>query len=1673
MKSLFNYLKKIPNHSSDSPRASEVNSDPQPKGFNLMGVTNLAKATLPILVTGSALLVSTPTQVAGQVGIDASLATGPRPYSLRYSADVPGNMVAIGNASLICDRTNASCSNGLATGNVGNNGGGLTMQMLDSDSDSSTFNSSSADLTLPAGANVLFAGLYWGGTSDGATTPAPDASKRNEALLATPGGGYQTVTADTFTSIDNSATSGWDVYSSFADVTSLVQGAGSGTYTLANVQASTGRGFTYPNAGWSLIVVYEDPSEPRRNMTVFDGYDFSGFNTGNTQTLTGLRTPPTPGFDVFMGAFAGDGEPDTSGDTLSINNTPVSDAVNPSNNFYNGTISQYGSHVTSRTPNDPYNMVVDIDLLDLTAWNQANNVIPTNATSVDLNLSTSGDGIWPMVYFFAVEVFEPNLVTQFEKSTPQTSYQNGDTIAYSISVTNTGNDNAVNTVITDVVPTGTTFVPGSLKINGVTKTDGATDEAEFDGTNVIFRVGTGANTTQGGQLNINETVTMSFEVTVTAAPGETVCNQASIDYEGQASGNQASGTSDDPNTATFGDCTEITVTPPTTSLDYGDAPDTTASTGNGDYQTLSANSGPSHTIDNTTYLGAGVTADTDGFGDGTDNNNNATDDTDDGVQINSASLQGETLPIGDNVTLDITTAGSGVLNAWIDWNADGDFDDSGEQIASDVSPTENAIALNVTVPAGASIGNTYARFRYSSDTGLTPTGAAGDGEVEDYQIAIANSTPATELPSRSCSQTFADFDWSQLSWTNGDLGPRSFTVNGVTYTVEVKNPNNHSFTDNSPKLSNNNFNQPALYARPNMVGGGYIEFEVTMSRPVTGVEGIVDDVDEQEPNRWQDEVVITGFNGSTAVTPTLVAFDPSKVTVVGNVATGQSGSNFSTGGGHGADVEFGFGDQAIDKFVVRYRPGPDFVHTSAQHVTLNSWSFCPDDNSTPTTASVGDKVWEDLNGDGIQDAGEPGIANALVNIYKSDNTFVDATFTDSNGNYSFSDLDPGDYIIEFTSPAVGYNFTNQDAGDDTLDSDADSATGRTATFTLAAGDNNTSIDAGLTLKANTIVACDIIPRQATNWTETLNVQKFDSAMGSLAKVELTLSTLIEQQLIYENTGDQPKTITVNQEGEVSVSLPDTNAKFTRNYNQSTDFNLPAYDGNLDFGGTSGGTTPTSLAYETHTEEYTNLADFISSSSPVETVSIGVNTTSAASFINSDNASTGSTSEATAGLCVTYTYSLIPEEPSPEAGNIVINEVLYAQTGTSAEANDEFIELYNSSDNAVDISNWRLADSNLIFNSTDNTGNITGDAANPAYIFPNNTTLQPGEYAVIWIGNNTSDHQAADAAFQDWLGNAAKLNNAGEDIWLYDDELKIVDYIAYGSNNAINTPPSAGLNLWDDTYQRDLDGAATGQSISLTPNGEDGNTSACWEHTLSNDADGRCPEFLETRDTDTVSVRQTSVGVYNNILPNVILVKRITAIKPKDTNQWIELPESGSPFIDGIDGGSSENNVNSERAADDNDPNWPNPDVYLRGLINSGQVMPGDELEYTVYFLSNGSNNAKNLRICDRVPGETTFISDSFNATAGFPSSDVGIAMFQSTTPLASGGPAEPNIFLTNIPDSDRGRYYGPGTSVPAGCNVTFNQNGVVVVEVGDVPNADSPGNPPNSYGFIRFRALVN
>ncbi|MEZ5536233.1 MAG: SdrD B-like domain-containing protein [Thiolinea sp.] len=113
-------------------------------------------------------------------------------------------------------------------------------------------------------------------------------------------------------------------------------------------------------------------------------------------------------------------------------------------------------------------------------------------------------------------------------------------------------------------------------------------------------------------------------------------------------------------------------------------------------------------------------------------------------------------------------------------------------------------------------------------------------------------------------------------------------------------------------------------------------------------------------------------------------------------------------------------------------------------------------------ASVGDRVWHDLNGNGVQDAGEPGIPGVTVQLMDATGgTILKTTATDAAGNYLFNDVVPGEYVIGFVKPEAYQDFVTANTPDDATDSDATPGTGRTATFTLAAGEDRTDIDAGL------------------------------------------------------------------------------------------------------------------------------------------------------------------------------------------------------------------------------------------------------------------------------------------------------------------------------------------------------------------------------------------------------------------------------------------------------------------------------------------------------------------------------------------------------------------------------------------------------------------------------------
>ncbi len=164
-------------------------------------------------------------------------------------------------------------------------------------------------------------------------------------------------------------------------------------------------------------------------------------------------------------------------------------------------------------------------------------------------------------------------------------------------------------------------------------------------------------------------------------------------------------------------------------IDFGDAPDSYSTT-------LDANGARHEIIDGGPYLGStspdgevdarlGILSDD-------SNNDNANRDDEDGIGLVTGLSRGL-----DN-TVVVTASQAGYLQAWFDWNRDGDFSDNGEQMATNQLLAAGANNIVVRVPIDADIGSSWARFRFGSQQDINFNGGATDGEVEDHQIEISD-----------------------------------------------------------------------------------------------------------------------------------------------------------------------------------------------------------------------------------------------------------------------------------------------------------------------------------------------------------------------------------------------------------------------------------------------------------------------------------------------------------------------------------------------------------------------------------------------------------------------------------------------------------------------------------------------------------------------------------------------------------------------------------------------------------------------------------------------------------------------------------------------------------------------------------------------------------------------
>ena len=460
------------------------------------------------------------------LGVGTAAQAADRSFSIRFQTNDSGNIAMAANTIMTCPASDPTCA--AAQGGAPDNNNDYVMTWVDVDSDGTTFDSSSADLTLPAGATVLFAGLYWGGDVNAGTggVDAPDPTAKGSVELAVPGGAYATVSAS---QVDTSSAQPAR-YQGFADVTAAVAAAGNGTYTVADVQAATGND---RYGGWSLVVAYHDAAQPPRNLTVFDG--FQTVNAGNptvTIPVSGFLTPLSGPVNTELGFVTWEGDRGLTGDSATLDGTTLTDALHPPTNFFNSTISDLGVNVTTKNPNYDNQLGFDSSLID------ASGILANGATTATITTHTGGETFFPGVITFATDLYAP-YIDPAKSATDLNggSLEPGDVIEYSITGTNAGQDGAANTVVTDPIPAGTTYVPGSLDIvsspGGISgpKTDApGDDQAEENGSGVTFRVGAGANASTGGALASGESFEVRFRVRV-ASPtpdGTTITNRARV-----------------------------------------------------------------------------------------------------------------------------------------------------------------------------------------------------------------------------------------------------------------------------------------------------------------------------------------------------------------------------------------------------------------------------------------------------------------------------------------------------------------------------------------------------------------------------------------------------------------------------------------------------------------------------------------------------------------------------------------------------------------------------------------------------------------------------------------------------------------------------------------------------------------------------------------------------------------------------------------------------------------------------------------------------------------------------------------------------------------------------------------------------------------------------------------
>ncbi|EFM12133.1 conserved repeat domain protein [Paenibacillus curdlanolyticus YK9] len=374
-------------------------------------------------------------------------------------------------------------------------------------------NSSAAILTLPAGSTILYAELVWGGSYINGNVDL-SAFINNAVTFTTPAGTFS-IAPDAATSNQVNLGNGAFAYTRSANVTTLISQGGAGTYTTGNVVGTIviNNDSTANHAGWTLGVIYQNPSLPFRNMSLRAGAVLVQASSGSVSTtLTGFATPISGALGGRALFSAQEGDANRTGDQALFGPTSgtavaLSGPNNFANNFFASQINNdtgalnttgtFGSR--NQTNGTPGTNIIggrqgwDITNVDISAR------LVNNQSSAVLILTTSGDAYVVNANAIQININSPTITVT--KGANVTGSVVGDTIKYTVTVSNTGTANAASVVLTDALPAGLTFVSGSVTVGGVSKPTN----------DILSGVPLGA-------LNLSSSIVVTYQAKVTSTP---------------------------------------------------------------------------------------------------------------------------------------------------------------------------------------------------------------------------------------------------------------------------------------------------------------------------------------------------------------------------------------------------------------------------------------------------------------------------------------------------------------------------------------------------------------------------------------------------------------------------------------------------------------------------------------------------------------------------------------------------------------------------------------------------------------------------------------------------------------------------------------------------------------------------------------------------------------------------------------------------------------------------------------------------------------------------------------------------------------------------------------------------------------------------------------------------